>query len=109
MVPIHGWGLIVSRLQSHYAETVYFLPLSSQELLVVHRNGNRICRSLSSTIQNQKIKPGSTEVPTFSNNHNCFFNDLHIQMPFTFNLEKHSSNLEILLVAIYPTSSSVIS
>ena len=25
--PFYGWGLTVSRLHSHYRETVYFLPL----------------------------------------------------------------------------------
>ena len=29
-----GWGSTVSRLQSHYEETVYFLPFSCQEFLV---------------------------------------------------------------------------
>ena len=31
MVPFHGWGSIVSRLQNHYEETVNFLPPSPQE------------------------------------------------------------------------------
>ena len=31
MVPFYGWGSTVSRLKSHYEETVYFLPLSSKE------------------------------------------------------------------------------
>ena len=31
MVPFHGWGSTVSRLQNHYEETVYFLPPSPQE------------------------------------------------------------------------------
>ena len=30
----YGWGSAVSRLQSHYCETVYFLPLRPQEFLV---------------------------------------------------------------------------
>ena len=32
---IYGWGSTVSRLQSHYKETVYFLLLSPQEVLVL--------------------------------------------------------------------------
>ena len=35
MAPFYGWGSTVSRLQSHYEETVYFLPLSPQEFLVL--------------------------------------------------------------------------
>ena len=35
MVPFYGWGSTVSKLQSHYEETVYFLPLSSQNILVL--------------------------------------------------------------------------
>ena len=31
MVPFHGWSSTVSRLQNHYEETVYFLPLCPQE------------------------------------------------------------------------------
>ena len=29
MVPFYGWGSAVSRIQSHYQEAVYFVPLSS--------------------------------------------------------------------------------
>ena len=35
MVSSYGWGSTVSRLQSHYEETVYSLPLSPQEFLVL--------------------------------------------------------------------------
>ena len=35
IVPFYGWGSTVSRLQSHYEETVYFLPLGPQEFLVL--------------------------------------------------------------------------
>ena len=31
----YGWSSIVSRLQNHYEETVYFLPLSSQGAAVL--------------------------------------------------------------------------
>lgn len=31
------WGSPVSRLQHHYKETVYFLPVSSQEVLVFNQ------------------------------------------------------------------------
>ena len=34
MPPFYGWSSTVSRLQSHYEETVYFLPASSQALLL---------------------------------------------------------------------------
>ena len=33
MVPIYRLGSTASRLQSHYEEAVYFLPLSSQKFL----------------------------------------------------------------------------
>ena len=33
--PFYGWGSTVSRLQSHYKETVYFLPLGPQDFLVL--------------------------------------------------------------------------
>ena len=33
MVPFYGWGSTVSRLHSHYKETVYFLPLGPKEVL----------------------------------------------------------------------------
>ena len=36
MTPFYGWGSTVSRLQSHYKETDYFLPFSFQELLVLN-------------------------------------------------------------------------
>ena len=35
MAPFYGWGLTNSSLHSHYEEIVYFLPLSSQEFLVL--------------------------------------------------------------------------
>ena len=36
MAPFCGWGSTnLSRLQSHYEEGVYFLPLSSQKFLVL--------------------------------------------------------------------------
>ena len=31
----YGWGSAASRIWSHYEETVYFLPLSSQKFLVL--------------------------------------------------------------------------
>ena len=34
MAPFYGWGSTILRLQSHFEETVYFLPLSLQEILV---------------------------------------------------------------------------
>ena len=35
MGPFYGWGSTVSRLQSQYKETVYFLLVILQELLVI--------------------------------------------------------------------------
>ena len=35
ITPFYVWGLPVSRLQHHYKETVYFLPLSPREALVL--------------------------------------------------------------------------
>ena len=35
MTPFCGWGSIVSRLQSHYKESDYFLPLSPQKFMVI--------------------------------------------------------------------------
>ena len=35
MAPLYGWASAVSRLQRHYKETVYFLPLSPQEVLIL--------------------------------------------------------------------------
>ena len=35
MAPFYEWGSNVSRLQSHCEETIYFLPLSLQEFLVL--------------------------------------------------------------------------
>ena len=35
MAPFYGWGSTASRLQSHYKEAVYFLPLSFQIFLVL--------------------------------------------------------------------------
>ena len=32
----YGWGSAVSRLQSHYEETVYFLTFTYQELVVLY-------------------------------------------------------------------------
>ena len=34
MAPFYGWGSAVSRLQSHYEETVYFLLIIPSEILV---------------------------------------------------------------------------
>ena len=36
MIPFYVWDSTVSRLQSDYEETVYFLPLSPQVLLGTH-------------------------------------------------------------------------
>ena len=33
MTPFYGWGSTVSRVHSHYKETVYFLPLGAKEVL----------------------------------------------------------------------------
>ena len=35
MAPFYGWGSTASRLQSHFKEVVYFLPLSSQKVLIL--------------------------------------------------------------------------
>ena len=35
MTPFYGWGSTVSVLLCHYEETVYFLPLSSQDALLL--------------------------------------------------------------------------
>ena len=35
MAPFYGWCSTASRLQSHYKEAVYFIPLSSEEFLVL--------------------------------------------------------------------------
>ena len=35
IAPFYGWGSTASRLESHFEEAVYFLPLSSQKLLVL--------------------------------------------------------------------------
>ena len=35
MAPFYGWGLTISRLQSHLEETVYFLLLNPEEVLVL--------------------------------------------------------------------------
>ena len=35
MAPFYEWGSIVARLQSHYEEIVYLLPLSFQDFLVL--------------------------------------------------------------------------
>ena len=33
--PFYGWGSTASRVQNHNEETVYFLPLSPQEFMVL--------------------------------------------------------------------------
>ena len=38
MAFFYGWGSTVSRLQTHYEETVYFSPLSSQKFVVLIRS-----------------------------------------------------------------------
>ena len=35
MAPFYGWGSTASRIQSHYEEAVYLLPLSSQKFLAL--------------------------------------------------------------------------
>ena len=35
MAPFYGWGSTASKLQSHYEEAVYLIPLSSQKFLVL--------------------------------------------------------------------------
>ena len=35
MSHFYGWGSVTSRLQNHFDETVYFLPLSTQKFLVL--------------------------------------------------------------------------
>ena len=34
MAPFYGWGSTASRLQSHFKEAVYFIPISSQKFLI---------------------------------------------------------------------------
>ena len=38
MAASYEWGSTASRLQSHYKEIVYFLPLSSQKFQVLIRS-----------------------------------------------------------------------
>ena len=38
MAPFYGWGSTASRLQGHYEETVYFLPLCCLTFLVLIRS-----------------------------------------------------------------------
>ena len=35
LAPFYEWDSTVSKIQSHYEEAVYFLPLSLQEFLVL--------------------------------------------------------------------------
>ena len=35
MAPVYEWGLAASRLEGHYKEAVYFLPLSPQKFTVL--------------------------------------------------------------------------
>ena len=35
MAAFYEWGSTVSRLQSHYEETFYFLPLSPEDFLIL--------------------------------------------------------------------------
>ena len=36
MAPFYGWGSTTSRVQSHYEEVVYFLPLKFAEIPGTH-------------------------------------------------------------------------
>ena len=45
MALFYGWGWTVWRLQSHSRGTVYFLPLSSQELPVLIWSTSRRCKA----------------------------------------------------------------
>ena len=47
MTPFYGLGSTVSKLQSHYKDTVYFLALSLQGYLVL----------ISSTLEERKAEP----------------------------------------------------
>ena len=38
MAPFYGWGSTASRLQRHYEETAYFLPLSFQKFVILIRS-----------------------------------------------------------------------
>ena len=49
MAPFYRWGSAVSRIQSHYEETVCFLSFSSQEFLVLNWSTLEECVELGAT------------------------------------------------------------
>ena len=50
MASFYGWGSTISKLQSHYKETVYFLPLIPQEYLVLISSISEGCK-VESTLE----------------------------------------------------------
>ena len=59
MAPFYGWGSTISRLQSHYEETVYFLPLLLQEYLIFISSISEGCEVKSTLEPLSNFDPGT--------------------------------------------------
>ena len=89
MTPFYGWGSTVSRLQSHYEETVYFLPFSSQEILVLNWLTSEKDEKLSWPWSLPVVlKPGPMEYEssTLTTRLLILFHNCNFSHWFTFNL-----------------------
>ena len=91
MTPFYGWGSTVSRLQSHYEETVYFLPFSSQEILVLNWLTSEKDEKLSWPWSLPVVlKPGPMEYEssTLTTRLLILFHNCNFSHWFTFNLNQ---------------------
>ena len=69
LLPFYGWRSTVSRLQSHYEETVYFLPLSLQEFLVVIQSTSEGLKDEFTLEQPSSFEPGTSGLGIQRPNH----------------------------------------
>ena len=65
MAPFYGWGSTVSWLESCYKETVYFLPLSPKDVLVLILSILEGWKAESTLELTSGFEPGSPGFPSW--------------------------------------------
>ena len=73
MVAFYGWGWTVSRLHCHYEETVYFLPLSPQEFLILIWSTSQGWKAESTLEPPSGFEPGNAGLGIQYSNHKAIF------------------------------------
>ena len=92
MAPFYEWGSTVSRVPSHYKETVYFLPVSLWEFLVFIRLTLEGWRAESTLEQPSGFEPRTPGLGIQRLNHqagsNSLGNSLKMSTLFDKNVKK---------------------